>query len=117
MKTHPFFNGVDFAAISLPNYKDVKAMVDERMPQQYSNEDAVERQSVGNILGMAGNPLVDHNAVVLQGNICKRNWFGAVQVRFFELYRYGEIKYYKDIKEYKGSITLGPNTKVIREGR
>jgi len=24
------------------------------------------------------------------------------------------MKYYKDIKEYKGSITLGPNTKVAK---
>jgi|DEB0MinimDraft_12_1074336.scaffolds.fasta_scaffold29481_2 hypothetical protein len=72
------------------------------------------RQSVGNIMGMQNNPLVKENEIVLAGNICKKNWFGRVQIRFFELYRYGELKYYKDMKEYKGSITLGPNTKVSK---
>lgn len=50
----------------------------------------------------------------MRGKLCKKNWYGNKQLRFFELYRYGELKYYKDLKDYKGSITLGPNSKVIK---
>lgn len=54
------------------------------------------------------------NEVVMRGQLCKKNWYGNKQIRFFELYRYGELKYYKDIKDYKGSITMSHATKVIK---
>jgi hypothetical protein len=50
----------------------------------------------------------------MTGNLCKKNWYGNKQVRYFELYRNGEMKYYKDVKDYKGSITLSHSSKVIK---
>jgi hypothetical protein len=50
----------------------------------------------------------------MKGQLCKKNWYGNKQIRFFELYRYGEIKYYKDMKDFKGSITINHATKVIK---
>ena len=54
---------------------------------------------------------------VCKGNLCKKNWYGNKQIRFFELYSDGELKYYKDITEYKGSIKLEPSSKIIKEGK
>ena len=41
----------------------------------------------------------------------KKNWYNNHQLRQFELYSTGEIRYYKE-KTYKGSITLGMNSQV-----
>ena len=66
------------------------------------------------------NPLAQENSIVLKGHLCKKNWFMSEQKRFFELYQYGELKYYKDKDEgydYKGSITITKDSHVKREGR
>lgn len=60
---------------------------------------------------------VQGNRCLWKGNLCKKNWYGNKQIRFFELYSDGEIKYYKDEKEYKGTITIGPSSKIIKEGK
>ena len=84
---------------------------------QHMND--IDRQSLNNIRGMGNgfNPLADENAIIFKGNLCKKNWYGNKQLRFFELYRYGELKYYKDMKDYKGSITLGPDSRVLKMNR
>jgi len=121
LKTHPFFNGVDFAEVSKHGYSGIKPLVDKVMPTKFDNQEMndVDRQSLNNIRGMGNgfNPLADENAVVFKGNLCKKNWYGNKQLRFFELYRYGELKYYKDMKDYKGSITLGPDSRVLKMNR
>ena len=66
------------------------------------------------------NPLAQENSIVLKGHLCKKNWFMSEQKRFFVLYQYGELKYYKDKDEgydYKGSITITKDSHVKREGR
>jgi hypothetical protein len=57
------------------------------------------------------------NKCVFKGNLCKKNWYGNKQIRFFELYGNGELKYYKDMKDYKGNINLGPDTKVRKTAK
>ena len=118
MKQHPFFEGIDFKEVSKKNYKGLFPMVSKLIPKktEISNEPD-NRYSVGNVDGMSSNPLMHENEVVMRGNLCKKNWYGNKQVRFFEIYRYGELKYYKDFKDYKGSITLGPDSKIIKNGR
>lgn len=46
----------------------------------------------------------------------KNRWFQK-QVRYFHLYQNGDLKYYKDVKKYKGKITLGKNSKVLKTGK
>lgn len=60
---------------------------------------------------------VKGNHCTWKGNLCKKNWYGNKQIRFFELYTDGELKYYKDEKEYKGTITIGPSSKIVKEGK
>lgn len=38
-------------------------------------------------------------------------------MRFFKLYPNGELKYFKDVKKYKGKITLMKSTKVLKTGK
>jgi len=57
---------------------------------------------------------VDGKKVILKGNLLKINWYGSKQMRFFELYSNGELKYYEDMKDFKGCIVLGPNSKVCK---
>lgn len=59
----------------------------------------------------------DRNNCIYKGNLLKKNWYGNKQLRFFELYKFGELKYFNKDYEYKGSITLGPNTKIKKIGR
>lgn len=72
------------------------------------------RMSLNNVMNNPYNPLMKENEVVMKGQLCKKNWYGNKQIRFFELYRYGEIKYFKDMKDFKGSITINSQTKVIK---
>jgi len=44
----------------------------------------------------------------------KKNWYGNKQLRFFKLYSTGEILYYKDMTEYRGTIVIGAKTQVIK---
>mgnify|MGYP003707016867 CR=1 FL=1 len=50
----------------------------------------------------------------MKGHLCKKNWYGNKQIRFFELYQYGELKYFKDMKDFKGSIRINEHTRVIK---
>ena len=55
---------------------------------------------------------VDSKQLVLKGNLLKINWYGSKQLRFFELFGNGELKYYQDMKDFKGCIMLGGSSKI-----
>ena len=38
--------------------------------------------------------------IILKGHLVKKNWYGCKQLRFFELYENGLIKYYTPIKDF-----------------
>lgn len=59
----------------------------------------------------------DRNNCIFKGSLIKKNWYGNKQLRFFELYKYGELKYFTKDYDYKGSITLGPNSKIRKSAR
>jgi len=59
----------------------------------------------------------DRNNCIFKGCLLKKNWYGNKQLRFFELYKYGELKYFTKDFDYKGSITLGPNSKIRKSAR
>ena len=59
----------------------------------------------------------DEKGILLKGHLLKKNWYGNKQLRHFELYPSGELKYYKDVTNYKGSIMLGPESNIRKTGR
>jgi hypothetical protein len=74
-----------------------------------------ERESV--ILKSKTYQEFDPTKVMLKGQLCKENWYGSKQLRLFELNGTGELKYYKNLKEYKGMITITADTKVRKSAR
>jgi hypothetical protein len=114
LKTHPFFDGIDFDEVSKKDYKALFEKVASIMPKENPNAGADPRFSTTNVAGMESNPLADENKLMIKGNLCKKNWYGNKQIRCFELYKYGEIKYFKDMKDYKGSININAQTKVVK---
>lgn len=56
-------------------------------------------------------------SIVCRGFLLKKNRWFQKQVRYFHLYQNGEMKYYKDVKKYKGKITLAKNTRVLKTGK
>jgi|LauGreDrversion4_2_1035121.scaffolds.fasta_scaffold6564571_1 hypothetical protein len=55
---------------------------------------------------------IDPNKVLIKGNLLKENRFYSKQLRFFILHQNGDLLYYKDLKDFKGCIKIGPNSKV-----
>lgn len=66
----------------------------------------------GSIASMPQRPSIEKNKIVIKGNLIKKNRFLNKQLRFFVLYQSGELMYYKDMTEFKGSIKVGPTSKV-----
>lgn len=60
---------------------------------------------------------IDKNKIILKGNLLKKNRWLKKQLRFFILYQNGELMYYKDITDFKGSIKVGPNSKVRKTAK
>ena len=66
---------------------------------------------------MARGTTIDKNKIILKGNLLKKNRWLKKQLRFFILYQNGELMYYKDITDFKGSIKVGPNSKVRKTAK
>ena len=49
--------------------------------------------------------------------MAKKNWLGQKQLRYFELYKNGELRYYKDLNDHKGTIILGKTSNLRKTGR
>jgi len=94
LKTHPFFNGIDFAEVSNKKYKGLKELVMAKQKEFMTEEEILHfeasNQPRSSMLGTA----VDSKQLVLKGNLLKINWYGSKQLRFFELFSNGELKYY-----------------------
>ena len=112
LKGHPFFTGVDFVAISKKNYTGLSKLLVDKHPRL--SEIDLDKM---NLLDVDEGNTIEPLRVVHKGNLCKKNWYGNKQLRFFELYSDGELKYYKDITEFKGSIKITPSSKIIKEGK
>ena len=85
LKQHPFFEGVDFAEVSDKSYTGLRAFIDSVKPTKLEETKEQARHSLMN-LDLVNNPLANENAVVFKGHLCKKNWLGMKQIRFFELY-------------------------------
>lgn len=59
----------------------------------------------------------DEKGCVLRGHLAKKNWVGQKQLRFFELYKTGQLKYFKDITDHKGTILIGKTSNLRKTGR
>ena len=60
--------------------------------------------------GNVFNKLIKPEEILIKGNLIKKNWYGAKQLRYFELQRDGQLKYYEDMNKYKGTIKLGQDS-------
>lgn len=80
---------------------------EDDMNYVYKSEDFIKLESEAAVDG----------GVVLKGHLLKKNWYMNKQLRYFVLYSHGEIKYYKDEIEPKGTIVLGPNSYIRKTAR
>jgi hypothetical protein len=55
--------------------------------------------------------------IICRGFLLKKNRWFQKQVRYFQLFQNGELRYFKDIKKYKGKIMIGKGTKVIKTAK
>ena len=89
----------------------VKQLFDDDLKDGGGKTVKVESPSYTNVNACApGNidEFKDRDRCVFKGCLMKKNWYGNKQLRFFELYKNGELKYFTKEYDYKGSITLGP---------
>ena len=120
LKQHPFFDGIDFNEISSKNYEGnykpmLQAFTDIGVdPDQVDSFD-FSTGSIAQITPKATQ--IDKNKVILKGNLLKKNRWLKKQLRFFILYQNGELMYYKDVSDFKGSIKVGPNSKVRKTAK
>ena len=75
------------------------------------------RASMMAATGPTFNQLGNGDEIIAKGSLVKKNWYGNKQVRFFELHNNGELKYYADKRDFKGSIQLGPSSKVRKTAK
>lgn len=74
--------------------------------------------ATGNLSSVVQKPTqIDKNKIILKGNLLKKNRWLKKQLRFFILYQNGELMYYKDMTDFKGSIKIGPNSKVRKTAK
>jgi hypothetical protein len=66
------------------------------------------------LTGAAFDPLGNGTDIVVKGPMIKKNWYGNKQLRLFELHANGELRYYAEKREFKGAITIGPNS-IVRK--
>lgn len=129
LKAHPAFKDIDWVAISSPEFVGARELMDELI-QYESDFDANGRTPLvvpkpqrllpgpddqSKQPDVAADKARNDLRIVQQGYLNKRNWLGNEQLRYFELYSSGQIKYYelkKDTRKYKDSAWLDEKTEV-----
>lgn len=115
LKQHPFFYGIDFEAISKPDYTGIQDLVLDRFKELGVKEEEDDDDWLPATVHEKAT--FDSDKVILKGNLVKRNRWGNNQVRFFVLYESGDLMYYKDQHEYKGTIKVGVESKPRKTGK
>ena len=115
LKNHPFFKGVDFnvpKSLCLTDYH--RTLITGQQPT--SQIDTMTRAGIPRKSAYMAEGL-EIPELICKGFLLKKNRWFQKQIRLFYLYSNGEFKYYKDIKKYKGKITLAKGTKVLKTGK
>ena len=128
LKAHPAFKDIDWVAISDPEFKGAVPLMDALVKAENEYHENKANES----LVVPKAPMIDADKspknssnfslggkndlrIVQQGYLNKRNWLGKEQLRYFELYSSGQIKYYeskKNEREYKDSAYIDDSTTV-----
>lgn len=112
LKNHPFFKGVKFS--------DPKSLSLTPELIKYLNPDYQSPQKMDPrfVPGRSSLYVRDFNPqdVVCRGYLLKKNRWFRHQLRFFQLFKNGNLEYFKDFK-YKGKMTIQKTTKIIKASR
>ena len=98
MKDHPYFESINFETLTT-----LKVDFEGLPPRVDFKNTSIEFDSCPQI--------------VYEGILIKVNRFYMRQVRHFVLYSSGEVKYFKNLTEYKGQFWLTKDTKVSKTKR
>ena len=110
LKMHPFFKGIDFSNPKALSLKE--DLIDALAGDELSPKEDLKLSLMKSAITLSSN-----DAIVCRGFLLKKNRWFQKQVRYFILHPNGELKYYKDVKKYKGKITLGKNTRILKTAK
>ena len=122
LKQHPFFAGIDFQAVSKSDFAGLRPKIDKIKDSlaSFTKEESKLSLSLSELHSQncrETSAFKDRNNCIFKGCLLKKNWYGNKQLRFFELYKFGELKYFTKDYHYKGSIPLGPDSTVRKSAR
>lgn len=118
LKNHPFFKGVDFAhpkSLSLTDHH--RSLITGEAKEVSRGVMAKGPQGQRKSLFMLPSEVGYAENIICRGFLLKKNRWFQKQVRYFQLFQTGELKYFKDIKKYKGKIMIGKGTKVVKTAK
>eukprot|EP00347_Sterkiella_histriomuscorum_P019665 403340754 len=109
---HPFFQNLDFS-----NPKDLSLNTDliQYIDENYQSPTKMDLRLLPRKSAFMTSEFTMED-IVCRGYLLKKNRWFQKQCRFFQLFKNGDLKYFKDYK-YKGKITLTKDTKILKAGR
>lgn len=111
LKKHPFFNGIDF------NQPKSLCLTDDHRSLITGVESPIATPIIDTRRSGFSPTDFETESVVCRGYLLKKNRWFQKQIRYFHLYSNGELKYFKDVKKYKGKITLSEGTRILKTGK
>ena len=115
LKNHPFFKGIDFTTPKSLCLTDYHRQLITAGTTSTKLDVSLAKNKPRMTAFMPSQFEVSN--LICKGFMLKKNRWFQKQVRYFHLYQNGELKYYKDLKKYKGKITLAKNTRVLKTGK
>ncbi|CDW77165.1 3-phosphoinositide-dependent protein kinase-1 [Stylonychia lemnae] len=112
MMNHPYFSGLDFTD---PKKLSLDTSLIQYIDEKYQSPSKMDHRLLPRKSAFLTGEFSQQD-IVCRGFLLKKNrWFNK-QLRFFQLQKNGELKYFKDFK-YKGKITLSRDNKILKASR
>jgi hypothetical protein len=106
LKQHSFFLGVDFQEVSREDYTGCLEHVDRikvrneeqrilKVIKQKMKEEMLQEELKESDLAFSVFDVPSSNQdIIIEGSLIKRNWYNKLQLRHFQLFNNGDIKYH-----------------------
>lgn len=113
LKKHSFFEGIDFEEVSSPDYRGCVPLVEKikvRVAEELRiKEEAKRLKAEEQDLLMKSDSMLSSDDlavsvfdvsrgsgddVIIEGSLIKRNWYNKMQLRHFQMFKNGDIKYH-----------------------